>query len=435
MTAKDQLTGLPDRSAFYAELTRRVEHAARFKTKLAVLLVDIDRFHRVNEQYGYLVGDQLLEKFSALLASVVRDQDYLARVGDNTFALVLDGIMNTGHAELAGRKILRLLEVPFEIEEQQLLIESTVAIGLFPLHARDGRHLLKVTEAVLRDGKLSGEKINIASTHEESEVSEDWDIEIALSRAIEFGELMVFYQPKIELENGNVVGAEALLRWNHPVRGFISPDEFIPYAEESGLIKPITSWMLNVILREASEWPGKWGKQKVALNLPPELILMPELKDVLSNALNLWQSDNVQLSLEIIERSLVTQVERTTEILNAIKEMNIEISIDDFGTGYSSLSYFEKLPANELKIDKSFIDNLLDRKSNQNIVKLIIDLAHSFDMKVVAEGVEDADTLRYLYKQGCDVIQGYFFSKPLPHSKYKEWLANFNFKIKKKDPA
>lgn len=430
--SSDSLTKIPDRPTFYSELSKRIEHANQFKVKLAVLLVDLDRFYRINEQYGYLIGDQLLEKFTGLLGSVVRDQDYLARIGDNTFALILDGIMNVGHAELAARKILRLLEVPFVLNEQTLQMDCTIAIGLCPTHAKDSRHLLKTIETSLRDGKQTGERINVAHVVQEEEVSDNWDIEIALSRALEFDEFKIFYQPKVELQTGNVVGAEALLRWNHPVRGLIPPDDFIPLAEETGLIKPITNWMLNKVLRQGAEWPDKWGTQKVAINIPPDLVLMPEFRDLLSNALNLWQSDKVQLSLEIIERSLVTQVERTTEILNEIKAMGIEISIDDFGTGYSSLSYFDKLPAQELKIDKSFIDNLLESKSSQNIVKLIVELAHGFDMKVVAEGVENIETIKYLYKIKCDVIQGYVFSKPLPHIQYKEWLKGFKFNPKKK---
>lgn len=421
----DNLTQLEDRKTFFITLTEQLNTANKHRTNTALLLIDIDRFHRFNEQFGFAAGDSLLIKFSELLNSVARSQDYVARLGDNTFALLLNGILNEGHAELAARKVLRLLEVPFKIQNQTVTIECTISISLSPQHAKDAYNLLKLGESVLRENRIKGKRIGYADSYNELLEYENWDIEAALSQALENDELQVFYQPKVDLKNKRVVGAEALLRWKNRDKGYISPDLFIPLAEQTGLIKPITNWIFNTVLRESSEWTRKWGLQTISVNVPPEFILSPEFKDVLQNATKIWANDNTKLTIEIIERSLITQVEQTIEVLNDIREMGIDISIDDFGTGYSSLSYFKRLPVNELKVDQSFVRNLLENKEDRNIVKLIIDLGHTFNLKVVAEGVENKEIIKYLYKIRCDIFQGYYFSKPLPHYEYINWLSNF----------
>lgn len=426
MITRDELTGLQNRHSFLKLLSTQVSDANIYKSKIGLLIVDIDRFYRINSLYGYEIGDQILQKFAALLQNVVRQQDYVARIGDNRFALILTNIMNIGHAELAAHKILRLLQVPFTFKKEQLYIDCTIAISLCPTHASNHLYLMKECESVLHETKQGNKKIGKSAVPEDEEIPDSWDIEIALDDALKKDQLLIYYQPKISLNSGNIVGAEALLRWNHPSKGFISPGYFIPIAERMGHIKPITNWILNKVLRQSAEWTDKWGPLSVSVNIPPELILSPDLKDHISNALNLWGNDNIILTLEIIERSLVLEPERSFAILRELQEMGLSISVDDFGTGYSSLSYFEQLPVNELKVDQSFIFNVMENTSNQNIVKLIVDLAHAFNMEVVAEGVEDIGALRYLKKINCDMVQGYFFAQPMPQKKIVEWLVRFS---------
>ncbi|MCW8875299.1 MAG: bifunctional diguanylate cyclase/phosphodiesterase, partial [Gammaproteobacteria bacterium] len=383
-TTKDELTGLLDRKAFLKLLSGQVEDSNTYKSKLALLIVDINRFFRINNIFGYPAGDEILKKVALLLDNVIRDQDFVARIGDNRFALILDGVMNVGHAELAAHKILRLLQAPFVLGEQKIHVDVTIGISLCPLHASNPMFLLKECESVLHGAKEKNQKIGVSQTLEDEILSEHWDIELALDDALNNDEFLIYYQPKIALDSGGVVGVEALLRWNHSSRGFIPPNFFIPIAERMGHIKPITNWVFNTALRQGAEWTEKWGPLSISVNIPPDFILMPDLKGILSNALSLWGSDNILLTLEIVERSLVIEPEKSMAIMNELRDMDISISIDDFGTGYSSLSYFEKLPVDELKIDQSFVANVVESKSSQDLVRLIVELAHAFDMEVVA---------------------------------------------------
>ncbi len=424
-TTKDELTGLLDRKAFLKLLSGQVKDSNTYKSKLALLIVDINRFFRINNIFGYPAGDEILRKVALLLNSVIRDQDFVARIGDNRFALILDGVMNVGHAELAAHKILRLLQAPFVLGEQKIYVDVTIGISLCPLHASNPMFLLKECESVLHGAKEKNQKIGVSKTLEDDLLPENWDIELALDDALDNDEFLVYYQPKIALDSGGVVGVEALLRWNHPTRGFIPPNFFIPIAERMGHIKPITNWIFNTVLRQGSEWTDKWGPLSIAVNIPPDFILMPDLKGILTNALSLWGSDNILLALEIVERSLVIEPEKSMTTLNELRAMGVSISIDDFGTGYSSLSYFDKLPVDELKIDQSFVANVVSSKSSQDIVRLIVELAHAFDMEVVAEGVEDMPVAQYLKKVKCDIAQGYYFARPMPHEQLAEWLEEF----------
>lgn len=425
MTDTDTLTGLLNRKAFMDVLRRQVREANNYNVKSALIIVDISRFYRINNLFGYDIGDQILRKFSQLLRNVIREQDQLARIGDNRFALILNAVMNIGHAELAAHKIFRLLQSPFLIGERKVYVDCAIGISLCPTHASNPMFLLKECESVLHEAKDRRERLGLSRTPDEDELPEDWDIELALDEALSEDQLQVHCQPKIAIDSGGVVGMEALIRWQHPTKGSIPPLYFIPIAERTGHIKPITNWLLNAVLRQSAEWTDKWGPLSVAVNIPPDFILMPDLKDMIGNALNLWGSDNVSLALEIVERSLVQDPEKSFPILKALQAMGVSISVDDFGTGYSSLSYFERLPVNELKIDRSFIRNINQNETSRKLVGVIVDLAHAFDMEVVAEGVEDQAQLRHLERVGCDIAQGYYFARPMPAEDIPAWLEGF----------
>lgn len=428
MPAQSKLpTQAIERAAFTKLLTDWVSIGGRHATKFAVLVVDIDRFRRLNNIHGYSIGDQILQKLTELLDSVKRPQDRLFRIGDNRFALVLKDIMNTGHAELAAQKVQRMLELPFQAGEESIPVTCTIGVSLYPVHGHNAEVLFKECEDVLYGARLAGKAVGVSiRQQEDDELSELWDLEMALGRALDKQQLHVYYQPQLSIDTGAPVGAEALIRWIHPSKGMIRPDQFIPLAEKTGLIKPITNWLLNTVLRHSSKWTDQWGPLSVSVNIPPDFILRPYLKDFVASALRLWGSDNITLVLEIIERSLIEKPQLCFKVLMTLRDMGVRISIDDFGTGYSTLSYFKSIPVDELKIDQSFVKDLVTDNANQNIVRLITDLAHSFEMEVVAEGVEDAATLDHISKIGVDIGQGYHIARPMPAEEFHDWLLQFN---------
>jgi diguanylate cyclase (GGDEF)-like protein len=422
----DEVTGLPGRRGFLAGLRRQITHANDHKTSLALLIVDINGFSAINAASGYDFGDQVLRHVATQLHEVARSHDYSARIGDNRFALLLPRVMNRGHAELAIQKLLRLLDVPFESAGTRLKVAVTVGAALCPMHSSHPEYLLREAESCIRRARAAGVHFMFPERHGAGEsISELWDIEIGLQGAIARGEMAMHYQPKVRCSDGRPVGAEALMRWHSRSRGEVLPEIFIPVAEQTGQIKPLTIWALNTALRQASEWSQGWGRISVAVNVPAELVKQHDLPELVENALRLWANRNVELVLEITERSLVASPQHSFRILSAVRELGVKVSIDDFGTGYSCLAYFRDIPADELKIDKSFVSGLNKDPACADIANLIIDLAHKFDLAVVAEGVEDEAALRFLQQHGCDVAQGHLFAPAMPRNQFEKWLSGF----------
>lgn len=421
---EDELTGLHNRRSFLTLLRRHISFANERKTNLALIVADIDGFARLNAAHGYDFGDQALKHVAKQLREVIRAQDYAARIGDNRFALILPGVMNIGHAELAVQKLFRLLEVPFKGDQATVRMTATVGVAVSPLHASQAEFLLRQAEKSLELARNTGQRWLFPPDAEEDRgFSEFWDLEIELEGAVQRAETFLVYQPKLHLPDLRPIGAEALMRWRHRTRGLISPAQFIPIAEQTGQIKNMTIWALNSALRHAGEWKHPHGNFSVAVNVPAELVGQDDLPDLVENALNLWGTPDVQLVLEITERSLVMDPRHSFRILSRIRDLGVKISIDDFGTGYSCLAYFKDIPADELKIDKSFVAGLLIDASCADITSLIIDLAHRFGMSVVAEGVEDEETLESLRRRHCDVVQGHLFAKAMELEDFERWLA------------
>lgn len=421
--SEDGLTGLHDRRAFLLALRRQIGMANEKQSSVALAVVDIDGFVNINGMHGFDVGDRVLKFLALRLGEVARPQDYLARIGDNRFALILPRIMNQGHAELAVQKLFRLLDLPFEHGPTRVKLAVTVGVALCPLHASHAEYLLRLAERALATARSEGRHVGFPpDSAKEDVLSELWDIELDLAGAIQRGEMRLLYQPKVRSADGSPVGAEALIRWEHRSRGPLSPDLFIPVAERTGQIKPMTIWAMNTALRQASEWTHPFGELSIGVNVPAELVAQHDLPDLVENALKLWGHDHVQLALEITERSLVAAPEHSFRILSRIREMGVKISIDDFGTGYSCLAYFRNIPADELKIDKSFVSGLLDDPACVELTSVIIDLAHRFRLSVVAEGVEDEPTAAMLRARNCDAIQGYLYGKPMSHADFQLWL-------------
>ncbi|AKH19126.1 putative bifunctional diguanylate cyclase/phosphodiesterase [Sedimenticola thiotaurini] len=421
----DLLTGLYNRPRFMELLNQMVQDAVDFSAPMALLIIDIQRFHKINRHFGHHTGDAVLKAVAEVLKQVRRKDDYLARIGDDQFALILDRVANVGHAQLAAMKIQRLLDLPINVEGRDFRCKAVIGVSLCPANADTATALLQSAELALAEAKYQEQPIGFPKLTREQEIPENWDIEVALGDAINHSELQVFFQPKISLDTGRPVGAEALVRWQNRTRGLLSPDQFLPVAEAIGFLKPLTIWMLNSALRLSGEWTEQWGRLSVSVNIPPNILAQPDFVDLVMSAEKLWQRDNVDLCLEVLEQSFITDIDTVFEKLNALRNLGIGIAIDDFGTGYSSLSYFRDIPTDELKIDQSFIRGLKDDKANLHIVSLIIDIAHRFELQVVAEGVETEEAALYLKKNGCDLAQGYFFAKPMPAREFAEWLKNY----------
>lgn len=422
----DKLTGLHDRRGFLSLLRRHIGYANDRQNLLALVVFDVDGFAQINGTSGYAFGDQVLRHLSAQLRAVARKYDHVARIGDNRFALLLPTVLNHGHAELAVQKLFRLLEVPIESGDSPLKLAVTAGAAFCPTHATHPEYLLRVAEMCLASARQEGRRYLFAEDHSQAmPLSELWDLELNLVNALERGELSMHYQPQIRISDLSLSGVEALMRWDSPSRGSVSPSVFMPIAERTGQIKKMTLWALNTVLRQASQWQHDWGPISMSLNVPGTLTGQLDLPDQIENAINLWGSDRVRLALEITEDSLMDR-DRALPILERIRAGGVRISIDDFGTGYSCLAYFKNVPVDELKIDKSFVSSLLADKASADITSLIIDLAHRFGMSVVAEGIEDAQTLQALKAAGCDIAQGFLFGKAMLATDFQRWLDSYD---------
>jgi diguanylate cyclase (GGDEF)-like protein len=418
----DELTGLQNRRSFLSSLRQQVNFSNESRAPLALLVVDIDGFARLNAAHGYEFGDQALKYVARHLRAIARPQDYVGRLGDNRFGLVLTRVMNQGHAELAVQQVFRHLEVPFQGPQGTVRLNATIGAALCPQHASHPEFLLRQAEKSLelaREGEVHW--LFPPEAEQDQQFSEFWDLEIELDGAIQRGELLLGFQPKLRTSDLQPLGAEALMSWPHRSRGTVSPDQFIPIAERTGQIRPMTVWALNTALRHAGTWRYP-APLTVAVNVPADMVGRDDLPDIVENALRLWGSPGIELVLEITERSLIADPKRSFAILSRVRDLGVKISIDDFGTGYSCLAYFKDIPADELKIDRSFVQAMATDAASADIAALIIDLAHRFGLSVVAEGVEDQATFELLRQRNCDAVQGHLFAKTLRLDGFTQWL-------------
>lgn len=419
---QDPLTGLHSRQNFLALLRQHVVIANERQAMLALIVVDICGFARLNAAHGYEFGDAALKHVAQHLRAVVREQDYVGRIGDNRFALLLTQVMNQGHAELAVQKLFRHLEVPFEGAQGTVRLTANAGAAICPVHASHPEFLMRQAEKSLALARATGQNwLFPPEVDVDQGFSEFWDLEIELDGAIERGELQLGYQPKLRTSDMQPVGAEALMVWPHRSRGVVSPEQFIPIAEKTGQIRPMTMWALNTAVRHAAAWKHP-GPMSVAVNVPADMVVRDDLPDLVENALRLWGDPAVELVLEITERSLVSDPRQSFGILSRIRDLGVKVSIDDFGTGYSCLAYFKDIPADELKIDRSFVQGMVSDTASADIATLIIDLAHRFGLSVVAEGVEDIETFKLLRQRDCDVVQGHFFARAMRTDAFATWL-------------
>jgi diguanylate cyclase (GGDEF)-like protein/PAS domain S-box-containing protein len=416
----DALTGLPNRTFLRERLDEAVRVGERELKPCAVLLMDMDGFKAVNDSLGHQAGDQLLQQVGARMRGVLRKADMVARFGGDEFAVVPWGATDVPRAVLIAEKVLQAIEQPFTIGGAPVNVSLSVGIAVYPQHAEDGEALMRRADAAMYAAKRAKSGYSVYAEGQEEDSPAGVPLIGKLRYAIDQFELVLHYQPIISALDGATAKVEALVRWGHPSHGLLPPDDFIPSAEQSDLIKPLTAWVLNEALGQVHAWAKAGIDTGVSVNLSARNLLDTELPDAVEELLRTWQVSPEKLSLEITERNIIaSEAEDTLARLHAL---GVQISVDDFGTGYSSLAYLKRLPVNEIKIDKSFVQDMVTNWDGAAIVRSTIDLGHNLGLKVVAEGVEDQATQDLLREYGCDFIQGYHISRPAAAAPLGPWL-------------
>jgi len=422
----DLLTGLPNRALFKDRLGQAIVHAKRHGQTLATLFLDMDRFKVVNDTLGHLVGDGLFRRWPSVLRGSLREGDTLSRIGGDEFMLLLPHIRNRDNAAYIAQKILASLKPPFHIEGHEIFVGISIGIAVFPDDGDTIETLVKHADIAMYHAKDSGRNDYKFFTHDlQKSFTGRLAVENEMRHALDKGQFEVYYQPQVSIQDQRIRGMEALIRWNHPTRGIVPPNEFIPIAEESGLITPISEWVLGAACRQANLWRSSdLSPITMAVNLSPRQIEHPQFVDKFTHCLRENGMDGQGLEIEITESTLMRDMDGSIEKLRKLADLGVEISIDDFGTGYSSLSYLKKLPIHTLKIDRSFIHDLNGHMNNgTTIVAGIAAMAKGLNLNVVAEGVETRAQLDYIRSLGCDAYQGYLFSRPVAAGKATEILS------------
>ena len=416
MAQYDFLTGLPNRQQLQQQLDQILEDAGRLQRRVAVLCVGLDDFKGINEQFSYQSGDQLLLALSDRLRSHSGRLGALARLGGDQFALVQADIEQPYEAAELAQSVLDDLELPFLLDQHEVRLRATIGITLFPEDGDSTEKLLQKAEQTMTLAKSRSRnryQFYIASV--DSEMRRRRELEKDLRDALAQNQLHLVYQPQVDYRDHRVVGVEALLRWQHPQHGFVAPDLFIPLAEQNGTIIPIGEWILDQTCRQLREWHDQgFSDLRMAINLSTVQLHHSELPRVVNNLMQVYRLPPRSLELEVTETGLMEDISTAAQHLLSLRRSGALIAIDDFGTGYSSLSYLKSLPLDKIKIDKSFVQDLLEDEDDATIVRAIIQLGKSLGMQVIAEGVETAEQEAYIIAQGCHEGQGYLYSKPLP---------------------
>jgi diguanylate cyclase (GGDEF)-like protein len=421
----DGLTGLPNRLFLQEVATRALEEAERTGTRTAVLLIDLDHFKEINDTLGHYVGDQLLCGVGDRLRGAVRDGDVVARLGGDEFAVLASALESQEDAEHLARRLVDALAQSFTLDGVRLDVQASIGIALAPVHGLDPATLLQRADVALYAAKAHRGCFEFYSPESDLHSVEKLALLGELREGIAKGQLVVHYQPKCDATTGTLVGLEALVRWEHPTRGLIYPDTFIPIAENTGLIGALTLEVLEQSLRTARQLRDEGVPLGVAVNLSVRVLTDLELPRKVAGLLGRWGVPPDALTLEVTETSIMVDPVRTMAVLGLLRDLGVALSIDDFGTGYSSLAYLRRLEANELKIDKSFVFTMTSNSNDAVIVRSTIELGHNLGLRLVAEGVEDAQTWNMLRALGCDVIQGYHLARPMPQEALGPWITQY----------
>jgi diguanylate cyclase (GGDEF)-like protein len=418
----DALTGLPNRSALRAHLDDELQRAQRTGAGTAVLILDLDRFRAINDSLGHTGGDQLLRDVAERLTAAAHPHDLVARLGGDEFALVLADVDSRNEPLLLARRWQEALHEPFERDGFSLHIDASIGIALAPGHGTDPGSLIRAADIAM--SKAKEDKTSVAVYDPVLDVAGSGILLLLedLRRALDTDQVFLHYQPKVWIDTGQLAGVEALVRWQHPVRGFVAPDEFVPAAEGTGLIRPLTRLTLELAVAQARRWLDAGQPVQVAVNLSAVCLLEPSFPQVVAQVLAAHRLPSALLRLEITESSVMVDPDRALALLTQLCADGIRLSIDDFGTGYSSMSYLKRLPADELKIDRTFVADMCENTSDHVLVRSSVELGHNLGMSVVAEGIEDEQTLAALADLGCDVAQGYHLGRPMSAEALTEWM-------------
>jgi diguanylate cyclase (GGDEF)-like protein len=428
MSYHDVLTELPNRVLFNDRLGQALSSARRENEVIGVLLLSVDRIREINDTLGSACSDQLICNIAERLTSSMREGDTLAYWSSEEFAILFNNLEKAEDTIQISKRLQASLQPPFLVAEEELYVTASIGIALHPLNGRDQTTLMKNAAAALAQAKQKGgNNYQFYTAEMNAAALSRLSMESSLRRALEREEFVVHYQPRIDINTWQIAGAEALIRWNHPERGLVSPAEFIPLAEETGLIAPIGEWVLQRSCNDLKEWSHSAHAPAVSSNISARQFQDPNFFPMVMSTLDNCGLDPAQLELELTESSIMTNVESAIRTLNALQNSGIKISVDDFGTGFSSLAYLKRLPINVLKIDRSFVHDVSTDPDNAALIMAIIALAHNLRLRVVAEGVESEEQLRFLHLLRCDEIQGFLFSKPLPAADFKQLLLEEQF--------
>lgn len=414
----DTLTGLANRALFMDSMASAIARADRFNWSIAVLFLDIDHFKNINDSLGHDAGDRLLISFTQRLKSCVRVSDLVARFGGDEFAILLENINSASAAAQTAKNILDDMAAPHSIGDQDVIARPSIGIVTYPDLATDPESLIKAADTAMYEAKRRGRyNYQFFASKMQEKVVRRINFEADLGFAIEQNEFRLFYQPQIEAATGKIVGLEALIRWQHKIRGLVMPSIFIPIAEECGLIFSVGEWVFKDACQQAKAWENEkpLSDAKVAINLSAHHLHQSTIVDTIIRIIEDAGIDPGKIELELTESAVMDNPENAKSIFKQLRELGFHIAIDDFGTGFSSLQYLAQLPITTLKIDRSFISQCVSDERQSAIVVSTIGLAHNLGFKVVAEGVETQEQINFLHEHNCDVLQGYFFSKPLPY--------------------
>jgi diguanylate cyclase (GGDEF)-like protein len=418
----DALTGLPNRELFADRVGQAIRTADRELQPAALLLLDLDRFKDVNDTLGHHHGDQLLCEVGARLQGALRQVDTVARLGGDEFGVLVPGVTAEGAAAVA-EKLRTALHAPLILDGVMLDLDASIGIAVYPDHGNDPAELLQHADVAMYAAKHAHAGFIVYDPGVDQHSPRRLALLGGLRRALERDELVLHYQPKADLHTGQILGAEALVRWQHPDHGLLGPDEFIPLAERTGLIHPLTRWVLDAALRQAAAWRSAGHPLSVAVNVSTRCLLDPSFPDEVADRLHAWQVPAESLVLEVTESAVMADPARALDVLGRLHALGVGLAVDDFGTGYSSMAYLKALPVDELKVDRSFVGQMADSSSDAVIVRSTIDLGHNLGLRVVAEGVESQDTWQELEALGCDTAQGYYLGHPMPATDLERWLT------------
>lgn len=420
----DNLTGLPNRSLFMDRLSQAISRARWNGRVVAVLFIDLDRFKNINETLGFDYGDNVLQAVTERLNQSVRDGDTVARLGDDEFAVILEDIYQKKDIALVVEKAIKTLSQAHMINEHELFVTTSMGISLYPNDGSDAQTLVQNADVAIHHAKESGgnnyrfyeSDMNVQSLYR-------LNMESSLRKAMEREEFVLHYQPQVDIKSGQIIGFEALIRWQHPDLGMVSPVEFIPLLEETGMINQVGRWVLRTACQACRGWNDLGLHDiKVAINISPAQFENSDISSIVASALEETGLEAIHLEIELTESAIMHNPEAAIGVLSALNRMGVTLAIDDFGTGYSSLSYLQRFPIDVLKIDRSFVKDVSKNKGDASIVSAIISMAHSLDLRVVAEGVEDATQLAFMQERDCEVVQGFLFSKAVPAEQAVELL-------------